>query len=45
MFAGDMFGEVSLLHNIQRTATIICKGQTEFLRIDKPDFDMVSKIA
>ncbi|KAK3731497.1 hypothetical protein QZH41_000320 [Actinostola sp. cb2023] len=43
MFAGDMFGEVSLLHNIQRTATIICKGKSEFLRIDKPDFDMTGK--
>ncbi|XP_031551266.1 cyclic nucleotide-binding domain-containing protein 2-like [Actinia tenebrosa] len=43
MFAGDMFGEVSLLHNIERTATIICRERSEFLRIDKPDFNMVLK--
>ena len=42
MFAGDSFGELALLHDIKRTATIICKGDAEFLRVDKPDFDMVS---
>lgn len=41
MFAGDSFGEFALLHDIKRTATIICKGTAEFLTVDKPDFDMV----
>lgn len=41
MFAGDSFGELALLHDIKRAATIICKGTAEFLTIDKPDFDMV----
>lgn len=43
MSAGDAFGELALLHNIRRTATIICKADSEFLRVDKPDFDEVSK--
>ncbi|XP_064637922.1 uncharacterized protein LOC135494101 [Lineus longissimus] len=38
---GSTFGELALLHNITRTATIICKGHSEFLRVDKEDFDMV----
>lgn len=42
MFAGDSFGELALLHDIKRAATIICKGNAEFLTVDKPDFDMVS---
>ncbi|CAH3124261.1 unnamed protein product, partial [Pocillopora meandrina] len=40
MFAGDSFGELALLHDITRAATVICKGTVEFLTIDKPDFDM-----
>ena len=43
MSEGDAFGELALLHNIRRTATIICKQNSEFLRVDKPDFDEVSK--
>ncbi|XP_071787118.1 uncharacterized protein [Asterias amurensis] len=39
--AGSSFGELSLLHGSRRTATISCKGDTEFLRLDKPDFDLV----
>ena len=42
MSEGDAFGELALLHNIRRTATIICKADSEFLRVDKPDFDEVS---
>lgn len=42
MSEGDAFGELALLHNIRRTATIICKENSEFLRVDKPDFDEVS---
>lgn len=41
MFAGDSFGELALLHDMKRAATIICKGTAEFLTVDKPDFDMV----
>ncbi|XP_020613508.1 cyclic nucleotide-binding domain-containing protein 2-like [Orbicella faveolata] len=43
MFAGDSFGELALLHDIKRAATIICKGTAEFLTVDKPDFNMVLK--
>ncbi|XP_071950961.1 uncharacterized protein [Antedon mediterranea] len=39
--AGSAFGELALLHETKRTATIVCKGDSEFLRVDKPDFDMV----
>ncbi|XP_072039345.1 uncharacterized protein [Amphiura filiformis] len=39
--AGSSFGELSLLHGTKRAATIITKGDTEFLRLDKSDFDMV----
>jgi len=39
--AGDCFGELALLHNTKRTASIRCRGQSEFLRVDKPDFDEV----
>ena len=41
MFAGDSFGELALLHDMKRAATIICKGTAEFLTVDKPDFNMV----
>ena len=44
MSEGDAFGEMALLHNIRRTATIICKENSEFLRVDKPDFDEVISI-
>ncbi|XP_022084507.1 uncharacterized protein LOC110975934 [Acanthaster planci] len=39
--AGSSFGELALLHGSKRTATIICKGDAEFLVLDKPDFDQV----
>ncbi|XP_067022888.1 cyclic nucleotide-binding domain-containing protein 2-like [Acropora muricata] len=41
MEEGDAFGELALLQNTRRTATIICKQDSEFLRVDKPDFDEV----
>ena len=44
MYAGESFGELSLLHGTKRAATIICKGNAEFLRVDKSDFDGVSWI-
>jgi len=40
MEEGASFGELALLHNMRRTATIRCKGsQCEFLRVDRDDFD------
>ncbi|XP_057292624.1 uncharacterized protein LOC130621349 [Hydractinia symbiolongicarpus] len=39
--AGDSFGELALLHNTKRAASILCRGTSEFLRVDKPDFDEV----
>ena len=41
MEEGDAFGELALLQNTRRTATIICKQDSEFLRVDRPDFDEV----
>ena len=41
MCEGDAFGELALLQNSTRTATIICKTPCEFLKIDKEDFDQV----
>jgi len=39
---GSSFGELALLHNIKRTATIVCRGNNcEFLRVDKADFETV----
>ena len=39
--SGSAFGELALLHDARRRATIVCKENTEFLKVDKPDFDMV----
>lgn len=39
--SGAAFGELALLHDDKRRATIVCKEPAEFLRVDKPDFDMV----
>eukprot|EP00118_Oscarella_pearsei_P016163 m.152420 g.152420 ORF g.152420 m.152420 type:complete len:284 (+) comp38588_c0_seq34:1466-2317(+) len=41
--AGFSFGEMALLHDAKRRATIVCKTFSEFLRVDKPDFEEVSK--
>ncbi|KAH9632762.1 hypothetical protein HF086_012097 [Spodoptera exigua] len=41
MHAGDMFGEVSLLHNIRRTATCTTAGHCELLAVMKEDFKNV----
>lgn len=43
MEAGSMFGEVSLLHGIQRTATITTATPCELLCLKKEDFDIVLK--
>ncbi|XP_064401623.1 uncharacterized protein LOC135347525 [Halichondria panicea] len=39
--AGASFGELALLHNDRRRATIVCNEDCEFLKIDKPDYDEV----
>ena len=39
--SGSAFGELALLHDARRRATIVCKENTEFLKVDKSDFDMV----
>ena len=38
---GDMFGELALLHNTNRAASVVCKGTSEFLRVDLPEFNQV----
>lgn len=35
---GDSFGELALVRRSQRTATVVCLENTEFLVIDKEDF-------
>jgi CRP-like cAMP-binding protein len=35
LYEGSCFGELALLHNVKRTASIISKGKSEFLRVDK----------
>ena len=32
---GSTFGELALMHNVKRAATIVCKDNGEFLRVDK----------
>jgi len=39
--AGNCFGELALVKDITRTATVVCKGDSEFLRLDRCDFDNV----
>lgn len=39
---GDAFGELALLQNSTRTATIVCKTACEFLKIDREDFKQVN---
>ena len=39
--AGGSFGEMALTSGMVRAATVICVGTSEFLRIDKHDFQQV----
>lgn len=43
MVAGNMFGEVSLLHDIPRTATITTATPCELLCLQRADFDTILK--
>ncbi|XP_031551248.1 cAMP-dependent protein kinase regulatory subunit-like [Actinia tenebrosa] len=45
MSEGDSFGELALLHDIRRAATIICKTSCEFLIVDKDDFNEVLRMS
>jgi len=38
IMAGGSFGEMALMSGMNRAATVICIGTSEFLRIDKGDF-------
>ena len=43
---GSSFGELALMHNIKRTATIVClENKSEFLRVDKQDFETVLRVS
>ena len=42
IMAGGSFGEMALMSGMNRAATVICIGTSEFLRIDKGDFREVS---
>jgi len=41
IMAGGSFGEMALMSGMVRAATVICVGTSEFLRIDKHDFQQV----
>ncbi|XP_046846831.1 cyclic nucleotide-binding domain-containing protein 2-like [Xenia sp. Carnegie-2017] len=41
MGKGDAFGELSLIRNAQRSATIVCLTTTELLYIEKEDFSLM----
>ncbi|CAB3976902.1 Hypothetical predicted protein [Paramuricea clavata] len=41
ILAGNSFGELALIHDTYRRASVICKEQSEFLRLDKSDFNQV----
>ncbi len=41
LHAGDFFGEMALIHNAPRAATVTTKGQVTVLEIEKEDFTRV----
>jgi len=40
---GDFFGEMALIHNAPRAATVVCISNVTVLEIDKPAFEKVLK--
>jgi hypothetical protein len=43
LFAGDFFGEMSLLFNQPRNATVLAVMTTELLELDQPTFEFILK--
>ena len=43
--SGSSFGERALMGNDRRTATVLCKEYSEFLRMDHHDFDSIIRSA
>ena len=41
MGPGSTFGELAILHNDKQEATIICKEDCEFLKVNKDDFNAI----
>ncbi|XP_028399100.1 cyclic nucleotide-binding domain-containing protein 2-like [Dendronephthya gigantea] len=41
ILAGNSFGELALIHDTHRRASVICKEPSKFLRLDKSDFNQV----
>jgi signal transduction histidine kinase len=39
--AGDFFGEMALIHNAPRAATVTCKTEVIVLELDKEDFEKI----
>ena len=42
---GELGQGLALLHESKRRATIVCKEDSEFLTIDKPDFEKVLRLS
>eukprot|EP01065_Artemidia_motanka_P012398 TRINITY_DN16825_c0_g2_i1.p1 TRINITY_DN16825_c0_g2~~TRINITY_DN16825_c0_g2_i1.p1 ORF type:complete len:514 (+),score=72.95 TRINITY_DN16825_c0_g2_i1:185-1543(+) len=41
---GDFVGEIALIHNVKRTATVLCKDFCNLLTLDRADFDEVTSV-
>ncbi|XP_062520482.1 uncharacterized protein LOC134195480 [Corticium candelabrum] len=39
LHAGSSFGEIALIHDAKRKASIVCRTPSQFLRLEKSDFD------
>ncbi|KAL7750602.1 hypothetical protein RI367_003944 [Sorochytrium milnesiophthora] len=44
LHTGDLFGDIALIKNIMRTASIACVEDCELLRVDKDDLDVVLQL-
>ena len=38
---GDAFGELALIRDQPRTATVVCKKDTQFLKLDKKSYNKI----
>jgi CRP-like cAMP-binding protein len=44
LYSGDMFGEIALLHNCKRTATVMTRNYSTLAYIEEPTFkDMIQQ--